>query len=859
MRSHPATFLLFLFCTCLLPARAQDEVWRGSAPNPCGRRGCGCVNCSSDESRSRASSNGSSHREHDSSYWDKNDEEEAKAEKKAQRQDFKFSFKKAKNLIAYGNYSEAEVVWRDHLERYPDDPDGYDNLGALLERLGKLEDAIAMFRAAEAKTSIPPGDAFAVVHLVDIFKNQGRYSEAADQLNLLFWYDSIIRKTSIYRELGWLRFKAGDYKEAEKVLVDAIGVNNRDALSHFYLAEVLCNLNRSSDGILEFRKAIQLDPKWVAALDTLGFVLLDQGAYKEAESFFKRSLSIRKDNPDAHNNLGRALLVQSRLEEAEASFREAMRLAPHQVAYPTNLGSSLFQQGRYEDAEAAYRQALAVDARYTPSSVGLGQTLYYERRFHSAELRLRQTLNVAPDDFFVVSRLAEFLCSRERCGEGEALIRGYYPKTADTHVQLANMLSAQRQFTAAESELRAAIAMDAKNGYAYNMLGIRLYDDSRTEEAEAAYRKALEIDPHFVEASFNLGNLLYKRGDHAAAETAYRHVIEVNPFDAAALNNLSDLFLNEGKLSDAEELARRAIQLSPKHYVMHTTLGEIQEKRGNVEEAVKEYKAALELEPSAELVRQHLENILAAKGVRAPSLLSQAVQLRGDLKLAQNALKQVMRSIPLDQVEREEWVKDNEEAAGDAWQQGKETLVGGLLGSLGRQLDRQLKSANAEIDRAVTELAGEADPQRRDRLHAAIKLLEQQKSEIKEAQARVVKRTEDAVEAAKTVNWAKKDSSDLEKSLEGIEHIMEIALNDETIQKALGISKVYGQILTYGKSLVDSGYDISVELVAINQVNSLDRNSEAYLTAVRRLSQRIETTVQKLKAVEQKIENESHS
>ena len=82
-----------------------------------------------------------------------------------------------------------------------------------------------------------------------------------------------------------------------------------------------------------FKKAIRLKPGFAAARNNLGYVLVAQERWKEAEEQLRAALEAAPDNPAVHFNLGNSLLGQKRTAEAAREYREALRLNPnHQDA-----------------------------------------------------------------------------------------------------------------------------------------------------------------------------------------------------------------------------------------------------------------------------------------------------------------------------------------------------------------------------------------------------------------------------------------------------------------------------------------------------------------------------------------------
>jgi hypothetical protein len=148
-------------------------------------------------------------------------------------------------------------------------------------------------------------------------------------------------------------------------------------------------------------------------------------------------------------------------------------------------------------------------------------------------------------------------------------------------------------------------------------------------------------------------------------------------------------------------------------------------------------------------------------------------------------------------------------------------------------------------------LSGEKDPAKRERLHAAVKLLGQQRDDVRRAKDLVVDRVSDAKKVVDAVDYATSNPGDLEKSLKGVFSLVTTTLGDPKVQKALKVGGGYAAGAGYAQSIVESSLDITTEVVAWKRINQLNRNSEGYLKAVNRMKEKMEKTVEKIQALEE--------
>ncbi len=90
----------------------------------------------------------------------------------------------------------------------------------------------------------------------------------------------------------------------------------------------------------------------------LGVAAYNRKDLDTAETEWRRSIELDPKYAAAHSNLGVLLAEMGRTEEAEAAYHRATELDPKLATVPYNLGNLLKETGRNEEAVAAYRRAI---------------------------------------------------------------------------------------------------------------------------------------------------------------------------------------------------------------------------------------------------------------------------------------------------------------------------------------------------------------------------------------------------------------------------------------------------------------------------------------------------------------------
>ncbi len=160
----------------------------------------------------------------------------------------------------------------------------------------------------------------------------------------------------------------------------------------------------ASDRAIEhYRRAVQLDPGYVAAYSNLGTALRAQGKPAEAVAAYEQALARLPETADILINFGNAKISTGDLPGAVDAFRRAVGADPasqdarNSLARATyDLGSALLERSAYADAERALREAIAIDGTMADAHNNLGIALASQGRISEAIVEFRRALEIRP-------------------------------------------------------------------------------------------------------------------------------------------------------------------------------------------------------------------------------------------------------------------------------------------------------------------------------------------------------------------------------------------------------------------------------------------------------------------------------
>ncbi len=133
--------------------------------------------------------------------------------------------------------------------------------------------------------------------------------------------------------------------------------------------------NQWDEAVVEYKKAIDLDPKFAPAHDNLGNALKARNHLDEAIAEYKKAIDLDPKLAPAHTDLGTALQAKNQLDEAIVEYKKAIDLDPKLAMPHNNLGNALRAKNRLEEAIGEYKKAIELDPRLLMAHTNLGNAL----------------------------------------------------------------------------------------------------------------------------------------------------------------------------------------------------------------------------------------------------------------------------------------------------------------------------------------------------------------------------------------------------------------------------------------------------------------------------------------------------
>ncbi len=161
--------------------------------------------------------------------------------------------------------------------------------------------------------------------------------------------------------MGVLQQQQSSHERAINFLRRASKIDSTNPLFFLHTGISLSRLNRLSEAVQEYEKAITLDSGYFEAYINLGNAFLNMGKHDAALNSYHAALSLRDDVASLYYNLGVACQAAMRPMDAVGHYRKAIQLQPDYAVAHSNLSVALSEIGELESAISVNHRAIELD------------------------------------------------------------------------------------------------------------------------------------------------------------------------------------------------------------------------------------------------------------------------------------------------------------------------------------------------------------------------------------------------------------------------------------------------------------------------------------------------------------------
>jgi tetratricopeptide (TPR) repeat protein len=279
-------------------------------------------------------------------------------------------------------YRDLETLWRTTITRNPSSLMAHLNLGELLMRSGRRDEAITEFNRALAAD---PESGEAHYNLAGALLEKGDIAGALEQSGraVALWPDN----PAVQSLRGFALVNAGQAGEALSHYRAAVELKPDDAKAHYDFASALLRVGRLNEALEQLRPALA-SGQFPEAHAALGSILWSKGQFREALAEFSTHLALAPADTAAKNNLAWLLATcpdaSLRDPQKALQFAQEANDATHgaDLNVVRTLAAAYADTGEF--AEATHAAEVAIEMARERGQAGLAEQIATELRVYQS-------------------------------------------------------------------------------------------------------------------------------------------------------------------------------------------------------------------------------------------------------------------------------------------------------------------------------------------------------------------------------------------------------------------------------------------------------------------------------------------
>ncbi|MFN7065384.1 MAG: tetratricopeptide repeat protein [Aquificaceae bacterium] len=260
------------------------------------------------------------------------------------------------NLYLITNrYEEAKEVYRRLIELYPEAGYLY-QYSLLLINAGEKEEAKELLEGLYKENPENPEIAFTYALLLENLGERERALEIYIDLQ-----KRIGNNPRIIERLAGIYMDRGEYQKAEELLKIGLTLDPNSYQLNLLMGNLKSEREDYQEALRHINKAIEINSRDYRGYFLRAVVYDKKGEIVSAEENLRRALELSPEDKDLLNHLGYSLLLWyegARVDEAEKLIQKALEKDPENPAYIDSMAWVLYHKGEYKGAYELLLKAL---------------------------------------------------------------------------------------------------------------------------------------------------------------------------------------------------------------------------------------------------------------------------------------------------------------------------------------------------------------------------------------------------------------------------------------------------------------------------------------------------------------------
>ncbi len=509
-------------------------------------------------------------------------------------------------------YPEALAAWKQALAIRPDDV-------GILQKIGDTHMRLAEISNAE-----------------EIFKKVVKIKPDA-------W--------GTWLELGKIRLVSWDVGSAQDICNRFWQQLRKSSAGYVFRGDIRMLKNDLYEAGLDYRQALEIDPKNQPALGRLAICLLGQEKRGEAEKIYERLAGLKPENADTLIQMANFWKLANDRDRAEQQYRKAVEFEPGDLGLQMALTEFYVDTEQNDKAMVVLEKMLDVSSDNKAVNQMLVEVLLAQGNMDQAGETLNLLCADSPNDMAIQMLKGKYHLMAWEPAIAMTHFKDVVDKEPNSHLghyclglayladgqnqlgfqSLVKALSLDNNFSEAELALAdyyyktqaydlclehaGRIAKREPENYRPHLImGNAYLAQGKYQAARAKFRAAQLINPESRSPLYFLAMTAELSGKTTASLNLYKELLDRYPDLADAGMRYANLLIKTGKINKARQYFENAVKRQPENSCLRHILGEVYLAHGNDGAGEKAFKQAVAIAPRMTSSYLKLAGIYEKKG-----------------------------------------------------------------------------------------------------------------------------------------------------------------------------------------------------------------------------------------------------
>jgi len=471
-----------------------------------------------------------------------------------------------------GNDPKAAEYYKKAINVAPTDIDLRLSYAKILDKLGNDEQAVeeynyilskvsdnketlyALERIYKKKLDSSPTDATITANLGAIMQKQGKFDEALRYYSKAEYLDPSNVNTRL--NVGTLYQQKGDYKTAITAYDSVLILYPDNAAANLYKAQSLAAMGDKKSALERYKKVLSIEPNNTIAQSQMMDIMRSTMSPAQFIEYVKRN-STDGNSADTLYNYALDLHKQNKLEDSIALYNEVIKMNTNNPEVYVNLAIALGQKKNYEDALATLNSANAkfpdntqikdaiknINSTSTDEKLDIAADFYTKGDYKKA---IEEYLKIQPptaDTILGVASAYQNLNNTDMAIEYYKKALSLRPTDSDIAYYIAAMYADQEKWNDAKTYVNKSIALNKNNQNAkelnnsiieqINLIAlekaISLFDNNKYDESLNALNQLISSDGKNAYALYYRGMIYDAKEKYNEAINDYKKALSLDP------------------------------------------------------------------------------------------------------------------------------------------------------------------------------------------------------------------------------------------------------------------------------------------------------------------------------------------